>query len=162
MSWLLEQLRRRKDDRGMMANLRCALVDNKRHRAWPALSRLGVKIEDDVQSFIAGLFAMHPEETTTGNFGDTCRLTQLKRGDTKDDKLTPTERRFQSLLVAEKGQELHGRVLRLVMLAHSNGVSVNYEQLEKDLRYWGERTKTAWASAFWTPKTDAFCDEEAS
>jgi len=34
MSRLLEQLRRRKEDRGMMADLRCALVESKKHRAW--------------------------------------------------------------------------------------------------------------------------------
>lgn len=153
MSWLLERLRNCQDDRGMMANLRCILVDNKKHRAWPALNRLGVAIDNDVAAFIAGLFATHPEVTGAGNFGTTCREIEQKRGDKHGDdgKLTPTERRFQHLLSADRGDELHGRVLRLILLAKSQDVSVNYGKLETDLKYWSDRSKTEWAAAFWTP-----------
>jgi len=151
MSRLLERLRKHKDNRGMMANLRCVLVDNKKHRAWPALNRLGIAIKDDDSAYVAGLFATHPEETSTGNFGDTCKATEQKRGDKRSDdsKLTSTERRFQHLLAAEKS-ELYGRISRLVFMAKSQGVPVNYEKLIPDLKFWGERTKTEWASAFWT------------
>ncbi len=154
MSWLLERLRKYKDDRGMMANLRCVLVENKKHRAWPALSRLGVPIKEDVAAFIAGLFATHPKETNTGNFGATCKAIELSRGDkaSDDNKLTATERRFQHLLAAER-EELHPRVLRMVLMAKSQDVRVNYEQLETDLKFWNDRTKTEWAAAFWTPGT---------
>jgi len=150
MSSLLERLRKKKDDRGMMANLRCILVDNKKHRAWPALNRLGMEINDDVSAFVAGLFATHPEETTIGNFGATCKaIEQKKDAKRNDDKLTPTERRFQHLLTAEKGPELHGRVLRMVLMAKSQGVPINYTQLETELKFWSDRTKTEWAAAFW-------------
>jgi CRISPR system Cascade subunit CasB len=152
MSWLLERLRKYKDDRGMMANLRCILVDNKKHRAWPALNRLGVAIDNDVSAYVAGLFATHPEEMTTGNFGATCKAIEVRRGDKRsdDNKLTSTERRFQHLLTAEKGDELQGRVLRMVLMAKSQGVPVNYEKLETDLKFWSDRTKTEWATTFWT------------
>ena len=46
------------------------------------------------------------------------------------------------------------RVLRLVLMAKSQGVSVNYEKLRLDLRYWNERTKTDWAAAYWTPNVE--------
>ena len=131
MNRLLERLRKHKDNRGMMANLRCILVDNKKHRAWPALNRLGIAIKDDDSAYVAGLFATHPDKRSDGS------------------KLTSTERRFQHLLTAEKG-ELYGRVLRLVLMAKSQGVPVNYEKLIPDLKFWGDRTKTEWASAFWT------------
>jgi len=151
MSRLLERLRKHKDNRGMMANLRCVLVDNKKHRAWPALNRLGIAIKDDDSAYVAGLFATHTEETPTGNFGATCKAIEQKRGDKRSDdsKLTSTERRFQHLLTAEKS-ELYGRVLRLVRMAKSQGVPVNYEKLIPDMKFWGDRTKTEWASAFWT------------
>ena len=153
MSKLLNELRRHVKDRGMMAVLQCALVDSKRHRAWPALNRLGVDIKKEVAAFIAGLYAAHPEETLKGNFGDTCKAIESKRSENRkdDNKLTPTERRFQHLLAAEKGDELHTRVIRLVLMAKSQGVPVNYEQLETDLQFWTDRTKTEWAFAFWTP-----------
>lgn len=153
MSWLLERLRKHKDNRGMMANLRCILVDNKKHRAWPVLNRLGIDIKDYDSAYVAGLFATHPEEASAGNLGFTCNEIKLKR-DKKggDDRLTPTERRFQHVLAAEK-DELHGRVLRMVLMAKSQGVPVNYAQLLTDLKYWGDKTKTEWAAAFWTQGT---------
>lgn len=157
MSWLLERLRNFKDDRGMMANLRCIHVDSKKHRAWPALNRLGVAINDSVSAYVAGLFATHPEETSTGNFGTTCKAIEQRRGDTRgdDSKLTQTERRFQHLLTAETEAELYARVLRMVLMAKSQGVPVNYAKLETDMRSWnrGDRTKTEWATAFWTLAT---------
>ena len=163
MSWLLDRLRKCQDDRGMMANLRCILVENKKHRAWPALNRLGVAIDNDVTPFIAGLFATHPEVTSVGNFGATCKAIEQKRGDKRgdDNKLTPTERRFQHLLSAEPGKELNDRILRMLLMAKSQGVPVNYEKLETDLKYWSDRTKTEWAAAFWTPGVVAATEEVA-
>lgn len=156
MSRLLERLRKCKDDRGIMANLRCMLVESKKHRAWPALNRVGVKVNDDVSSFIAGLFAVHPEESSSVNFGASCKSIERARGEraTEDNKLTPIERRFQHLLVAERGAELRSRVLRMVLMAKAQGVPINYERLQTDLKFWSDRTKTEWAAAFWTPSVD--------
>lgn len=162
MSAFLERLRRHVDDRGMMANLRCVLVDNKKHRAWPVLNRIGVNVTNDVDAFVAGLFATHPEETQSGNFGATCKVIEISRGDRRsdDNKLTPTERRFQHLLSAEKGDELYKRLTRLVLMAKSQGVPVNYEQLATDVRFWTDRTKTEWAAAFWTPGAEPAAEED--
>jgi CRISPR system Cascade subunit CasB len=162
MSWLLEQLRKHKDDRGLMANLRCVLVDNKKHRAWPALNRLGVAITDDVSAYVAGLFAAHPEETSKGNFGATCKAIEQRRRDKRsdDNKLTPTERRFQYLLAAERGAELHNRVLRIVLMAKSEGVPVNYVRLATDLKFWNDRIKTEWAVDFWTHGVSPMPEED--
>ena len=149
MSSFLERLRRHENDRGMMADLRCVLIESKRHRAWPSLSRLGIPIDDDVLPFVAGLFATHPEIATEGNFGNTCKAIEQKRDQkSTDEKLTATERRFQYLLAAEKN-EIQDRVQRMVLMAKSQGIPVNYEKLALDLRYWNERTKREWASAFW-------------
>lgn len=162
MSWLLERLHKYKDDRGMMANLRCVLVDNKKHRAWPALNRLGVKIDDAPSAYVAGFFATHPDETPAGNFGTTCKIIEQRRGDkrTDDNKLTPTERRFQHLLTAERGAELYNRVLRMVLMAKSQGVPVNYAKLVTDLKFWSDRTKTEWATAFWVPSNTHATEED--
>jgi CRISPR system Cascade subunit CasB len=149
MSTFLERLCQRADDRGLMASLRCVLVEGKKHRAWPALNRIGVGVKNDVNALIAGLFATHPEETDTGNFGATCKAIEMIRKENRGDKLTPTERRFQYLLAAEKGDELYQRVTRMVLLAKSQGVRINYEQLARDLRQWSDRTKTEWAAAYW-------------
>lgn len=160
MSALIERLRKHKDDRGMMANLRCILVENKRHRAWPALNRLGISIDDEISAFVAGLFAMHPEETNKGNLGNTCKSIEQQRRDRRgdDDKMNPTERRFQHLIAADR-KELLGRVARMILLAKSQSVPVNYEKLESDLRYWGDRTKTDWASSFWAQSVESAAEE---
>jgi CRISPR system Cascade subunit CasB len=151
MSVLLEQLRRIKEHRGLMADLRCTLIEGKKHRAWPALSRIHVAVDDDVKALVAALYATHPEEADRGNFGTTCKILEAKRdsGAKGDDKLTPTERRFQHLLAAEAGAELFARVTRMVLMAKAQGVPVNYEQLVVDVGYWNERTRREWASAFW-------------
>lgn len=166
MSRFLEQLRecKKRDDRGMMANLRCILVENKKHRAWPALNRLGVKIDDEVKPFIAGLYASHPEETSTGNFGTTCKAIEQARNESRDNKLTPTERRFQHLLAAKTPDELRTRVYGMVRMAKSqDNVRVNYVQLEDDLndwfKDWGDTVRTKWAAKFWAPGV-ATADEE--
>ncbi|MBZ4220393.1 MAG: type I-E CRISPR-associated protein Cse2/CasB [Chlorobium sp.] len=155
MSTFLERLRMYKEDRGMMANLRCILVENKKHRAWPVLNRLGLaignKYHQKVTAYVAGLYATHPEEAVLGNFGATCKAIERERKEKRsdDNKLTPTERRFQHLLAAGN-EEVLERIMRMVMMAKSHGVPVNYEQLEKDLRYWSDRTKSEWAASFWT------------
>jgi len=157
MSGFLERLVKFKENRGMMANLRCILVENKKHRAWPVLHRIGVAIDNDTAAFVAGLYATHPEVASNGNFGATCKAVEKQRGDkgSDDAKLTPTERRFQHLLSAEPGEELRHRVLRLVLLAKGQGVPVNYEKLLVDMRYWNERTKTDWATAYWAQNAES-------
>lgn len=163
MSKYLERLRvhKQKDDRGMMANLRCILVNNRKHRAWPALGRLGVPIKDNYQSFIAGLYALHPEEDPTGNFGKTCKTIEQRRNESQgsDTKLTPTERRFQHILAAER-HEVFDRVMRMARMAKAQNVPINYGLLERDLRYWDDKVKTEWASAFWSPDTEPATEEE--
>lgn len=156
MSSLFERLDKFKENRGMMANLRCILVKNKKHRAWPVLHRLGVAVDNDISAFVAGLFATHPEVTATGNFGATCKAIERQRGDmaSDDNKLTPIERRFQHLLSAEDGDEVKQRVLRMLLMAKSQGIAVNYEKLLIDLRYWNDRTKTEWATAYWASNAE--------
>ncbi len=108
MSWLLDRLSKykEKDDRGLMANLRCIFTKSRKHRAWPALNRLGVEIDNKNLSYIAGYYATHPaHDTLRGNFGETCKFIMNGRDKRGDDNLTPTERRFQHLLTATPDEE---------------------------------------------------------
>jgi len=109
-------------------------------------------VDDAVKMQIAALYATHPEEATSGNLGTTCKTIEIKRdgGAKGEEKLTATERRFQHLLAAEAGEELFARVSRMVLMAKSQGVPVNYEQLLVDLSYWNERTRREWAREFWS------------
>src|SRR5437764_6315094 len=69
---VLDYLRRVKNDRGAMAELRRALSPAQRHRAWPLLARVS-GIGDPRIEVVAGLFAYHPDESHSGNLGTTCR-----------------------------------------------------------------------------------------
>ncbi|MCK5241954.1 type I-E CRISPR-associated protein Cse2/CasB [bacterium] len=155
-----EQLERNKDNRGMMANLRCILIPNKKQRAWPVLHRLGIAIDNESAAFVAGLYAKHPEITNKGNFGNTCKQIELRRDVSKEkEKITPTERRFQHLLSANK-EEVQDRVLRMVMMAERENIPVNYEKLVKDLTCWKDKIKTEWAAAYWAPFAEKLGEEE--
>lgn len=163
---LLTFLRSRQEDRGLMANLRCALVDSKRHRAWPFLARFG-GIEDKYDKHlartvqtIAGLYASHPEETSEGDFGTVCfKLLsddEQKKLDAADG-IGPISRRFQHLLVAED-EEIFDRVVRLALRAKTENIPINYERLFDDLMAWkkrADRVRTDWARSFWAPATEA-------
>lgn len=154
MSNLLDYLEERKEDRGFMANLRCALVDTKRMRAYPYLARFGGVGENPkarVVQTIAGLYALHPNTTNQGNVGDACRC--LCGPDEKpwDEKPGPIAKRLQHLLAAER-DEICDRVVRVVLRAKSQEIPINYEQLENDLLYWGDKVKNRWAMSFWAPK----------
>ena len=156
MSTVLERLRQYQDNRGMMANLRCILVASKKHRAWPVLHRLGIRIDDEVAAFVAGLFAAHPETAGDGNLGDTCRKIEHQRKEQAGDGgLTATERRFQHLLAASGRTEVFARVQRMVFMAKAHGVPVNYGVLQRDLSFWGDRVRADWAASFWAQTTES-------
>lgn len=147
MRWL-EQMGKASEDRGLFAAIRCTLVDNKRHRAYPFLARLGIALDDQPRMFAAGLYAMHPVHREGGNFGETCRRLDQMAPSNGDDKMSSTERRFQHLLAADQ-DEVYSRVLRLCLYAKANDIGVDYEKLEADLRYWGDAVKRRWAMSFW-------------
>lgn len=157
---LLKFLRdcRDKDDRATLANLRCALRDKLKHRAWPILARFG-GIDDYAKEYdhqakvvqtVAGLFAVHPKDDSIGDFGLTCR--NLMRDDEKlyDPKdVGPIGRRFQQLLSSER-EEVCARVIRFVLRMKAQDVPVNYDELFDDLLDWGVRIKAKWAGSFWS------------
>ncbi|MGH8659129.1 MAG: type I-E CRISPR-associated protein Cse2/CasB [Gammaproteobacteria bacterium] len=164
MQGLLEFLRRRKEDRGLMADLRCALVDSKRQRAWPYLAAFN-GIGDDSNALtvqtIAGMYAMHPKESTNEkfDFGVLCLRLCTKEEVEKiatAEGVGPVTRRFQHLLAAE-GEEIFPRVVRLMLRAKAEDIPVNYERLFKDLRAWqyrADQVRTEWAKSFWTPSVE--------
>lgn len=146
---LLSHLRELRNDRGAMAELRCALSPTKRHRAWPLLARVG-GIDNLRIEIVAGLFAYHPDEIRTGNLGTTC-LAVFGASDTK----SKSGSRIRRLLACDR-DELCERVRPIIFAAKSKGVAVNYEALLRDLYYWGEKVKADWAREYWgAPEADA-------
>lgn len=136
---LLAYLRRLRNDRAAMADLRCALNPARRARAWPLLARVG-GIGRPIYETIAGLFAYHPEETNAGNFGTTCRRLAGENNS--------FEGRFKRLLSCDR-DEICERLRPIVLAAKAKGIPVNYEKLFADLCYWGDNVKAQWAREFW-------------
>ena len=149
---LLSYLRTLKDNRGAMADLRCAVSDTRRHRAWPWLAAVG-GIESAVIETVAGLYAHHPEETQDGNFGTTCR--QLSSEHSSFDM------RFRRLLACDK-EDIGEHLRPVVLAAKAKGVRINFEKLFTDLTFWGEKVKARWAKEYWgVVETAAEVVEEA-
>lgn len=136
---LLGYLRRLKDDRGAMADLRCGLNPTRVPRAWPWLGAVGGIGNQRIET-IAGLYAYHPEETHSGNIGTTCRRL-AGENNTFDG-------RFRRLLSCDR-DEICDRLRPVILTAKAKGIPVNYEQLIIDLRFWGDRVKTEWAQEYW-------------
>ena len=108
---LLAHLRRLKNDRGAMADLRCALSPTKLPRAWPLLARVG-GIGNPRTEAVAGLFAYHPDETHTGNLGTTCL--RLKEQNESFDA------RFRRLLACDR-DEICARVRPVILFSIAAG-----------------------------------------
>jgi CRISPR system Cascade subunit CasB len=140
-SGLLGYLRQFKNDRGKMADLRCALSPSpaKRARAWPLLAQLGGIGVPRIET-VAGLFAWHPAETDAGNLGTTCRRLSAEK--------SSFDGRFQRLLSCDR-DEICERLRPVVLAAKAKGIPVNYEELFADLSYWGDNVKARWARAYW-------------
>lgn len=136
---LLANLRKLRNDRGAMADLRCALNPTRRARAWPLLAQVG-GIDRPIFETIAGLFAYHPEETNTGNLGTTCRHLAGENNS--------FEGRFKRLLSCDR-DEVCERLRPIVLAAKAKGIPVNYQELFTDLWYWGDNVKARWAREYW-------------
>ncbi len=160
----VQYLQSMQNDRGKMATLRKGLVENQAEATWPLLSRF-IDFNNPYQikalQTAAGLFAHHPKDTHTGNFGSFCYklLSDDERDKIAEGGAGSISKHFQYALAAN-GDEIFARVKRLVLRAKRSEipVSVNYIQLTNDLLNWNsykkERIKLAWGEGFWNINSD--------
>jgi CRISPR system Cascade subunit CasB len=143
------RLKRWKDDRGALANLRCGLRPRLRSRAWPLLAQL-CSLESQllvIYETVAGLWAMDPESHRAGigNLGATCRKL---RGDHESFDL-----RFRRLLDCDNREELCERLVPIAVAAQAKGIALDYEELFQDLQFYAghgrDRVRIGWAQAYW-------------
>ena len=141
-----------RNDRGSLAALRRGLSPATVMDAWPVVSRLGGDIGPCGESVfveIAALFAMHPTDSSGGNFGTTCRAIAI---DDQGDPVESYERRFRRLLASDSPVDVSGQLRAWVRIAAAKGVGVNYEALFADLwnwRWYADDIRVQWARAFW-------------
>lgn len=172
---LFAYLDRHRDDRGLMATLRCALVPAKEQQAWPLVARFGGLNTNEHRArtvrTVAGLYALHPPSGEAGakaaNLGELCRhlLDDEERANLQSaEGIGPISKRFQHLLAAD-GEEIFDRVLRFVLRAKAEGIAIDYRQLYTDLwdwQYGADRVRLRWARSFWMPDMDEAMLPEAS
>jgi CRISPR system Cascade subunit CasB len=99
---------------------------------------------------IAPLFALHPQPSGTGNFGD-----HMRRCDPEGKNSEALERRFTALLSAHP-DDLPDYLRQAISFLKSKEIPVNWNQLFWDLQNWDERrddpkysVQKKWAGSFW-------------
>ncbi len=144
-----------------MAELRCLLNPNLRHRGWKAVARIG-GIGRFPDELVAGLFALHPlHDGSLGNMGTSCRKLAMKRSTDKGIEASPLDTHFRRLLDADRS-ELPDILQKLFRGFKSEGIPVNYIRLYDDLRYWGEDVRRRLAQQYWSNQTTHHDDTAVS
>ena len=129
------------NDRGALANLRAALSEARRHRAWPLLGSFPGAIGDEKYELVAALWAADPANAASDrNLGATLHALAAEHNS--------FEARFKRVLTADR-EEAPRLVAPLVRAALAKEVPVHYARLLSDLICWGDDVKVEWAKAFW-------------
>lgn len=148
-------LHRSRENRGMMASLRCLLKDSQRFRGWQCIAHLGgigcIAVET-----VAGLYALHPmeKEDESYNFGDACRGLAASRRTTKETTDSPFDKRFRRLLSCNSKAELCVHLSDVVRGMKAADVPINYESLFDDIAKWGDFVRERWAIHYWSDRKD--------
>lgn len=147
-TFVVGQLLKMKEDKGAMAELRCLLNPNLKHRGWQIVGQMG-GIGDFATETTAGLFALHRiHSADKKNVGSSCHDLKNKEKSSGDDK-NPLDVRFRRLLAADR-EELPALLQSMFRRLERENIPVNYFQLFRDLTYWGESIRRKWAKEYWT------------
>jgi CRISPR system Cascade subunit CasB len=119
----------------------------------PYLGAESTRARSDAAYVVAALFASHPlnwpqadDERRPSNFGASFARLRAKMTSSKG-----ADRRFTALVGAHC-EDLEHHLRGAVSLLRSHDVPVDWEQLFRDIRWWGgdaRRVERTWASAYW-------------
>lgn len=146
----LEELRD-KGDKGALASLRRGLgkVPGTSAETYPYIvpwiPESASQWEERICFIIAPLFALHPDTGGKGNMGEA--LFEVMRLSNSES----TEKRFVALL-RSRAEDLPEHLRHSVSLCKSKGVTIDWNQLFSDLRYWESIDRSVqrkWATSFW-------------
>jgi CRISPR type I-E-associated protein CasB/Cse2 len=115
--------------------------------AYPIIADLGGEIAQPYIA-LAALYATHPEESSTSNFGESCRRIAQDGKDVPDS----FNQRFRRLLASEDVNDVITQLRVWIRFAASKGVGINYESLLADLINWpwyADDIRVRWARSFW-------------
>lgn len=142
----------RRDDRGVMADLRCSLIGARETRAWPHLALfcdLTNPQSRTVFSAVAAAGSITPAAMVDSgdDIGTTMRKIAIEHQGEKG--LNSFRLRFQRLLSCDTREELVEQLHSIFQAAKARGLTINTAKLFDDLWFWGEKVKIRWAQAFW-------------
>ncbi len=147
-----------RDDRGVLADLRCGFVEQRASKCWPHIASycdLRDDLERNVWEFVAAGSATVLGTKTTGNMGMTLRKIALGQGG--KDGLSSFEPRFRRVLGARSAEEVCQLLRGVIRAAKSKSVDINFRTLYWDLIHWGQESKKvreSWATAFWAAERE--------
>lgn len=152
---MMRFLRCSRDNRGLMASLRCLLKESQRFRGWQYIAHLD-GIGCIQAETVAGLYALHPMEIDDENynFGDACRVLAATRRTDKESPDSPFDKRFRRLLSCSSEHELCTHLPDVVRGLKSADVPVNYSGLFDDIAKWGDLVRERWAIHYWSYKKE--------
>ncbi|OGV64081.1 MAG: type I-E CRISPR-associated protein Cse2/CasB [Lentisphaerae bacterium RIFOXYB12_FULL_65_16] len=138
---------RYRGDRGALANLRAALSETRRYRAWPLLGGFHGAIGNPAFETVAALWAADADShaSDSADLGDALRKLSGEHNS--------FDGRFRRLLTCDR-DEIAERVAPVVRAAQAKGVPVNYARLLSDLLCWSDDAKLRWAKSFWGAPED--------
>lgn len=153
----LEFLNKRKNDRGLMADLRHGFSKGTEYRAWPHIAKWGCDLENEKARLIwltvAAGFATHEQTAACENMGFSLRRLALEgQGDSVEKALKTFDARFRRLLTCSTAKEVCDRLIGVIKAAERKNVPVNYEKLFWDLMCWEnpeKEIKIKWAAQYW-------------
>ncbi len=146
----LEFLERNRENPGVMADLRCALIPAREYRSWQYIARfcdLENERERTIAATVSAAFGIQPERGGEyENVGDVMR--RIACGDNGADGLSSFELRFERLLACDSVGELAPQLHGIFKAAKARAIPINHENLWNDLFFWGDRVKRSWASHY--------------
>lgn len=152
---MMSFLRRNKDNRGVMASLRCLLKTEQRFRGWQLIAPFG-GIGEVAAETVSGLYAMHPmeQDDASYNLGDACRKLAEKRKKGGERDTSPFDRRFRRLLSCDTKEELCLHLVDVVRGLKNAEIPVNFETLYNDIIWWGNKVREKWAIHYWSERKE--------
>lgn len=158
--WLSECVKR--NDRGLLADLRHGFSHGTEYRAWPHIAKWCDLQEDSERCIwitVAAGFATHKKTVSRGNMGATMRQLALTGSEGKADKcLASFDGRFRRLLTCSSPEEVCRHLHGIIRVAERKNVGINFEQLFWDLMKWNRQTpdvRVLWASQYWDTELPA-------
>ena len=148
-------LRRVREDRGRMADLRCGLKDTTQTRAFATLAGCGGRVDSVIDLTVAALYALHPKESADRNLGTTWRRLRFAAYGASDER-NSLDVRFSRLLACRTAEQLCKHLLPFVTFAKSHEAGINYVALHTDLSRWdwSDRARLDWAREYWQARED--------